>query len=231
MNEFRRALLERLPRPERGFVLAMLREETVAGALLLAAAVVAMVWANSAWSASYLSLREAVIGPAALHLDLSLRAWAADGLLAIFFFVAGLELKREIVCGQLARPSTALLPVVAAIAGMLVPAGIYLLAAAGPACCWPCMPGSRTAGSPPGGSTCRWPCSSGHWCMPAACTPRSPEWPSGCSPGCDRTRVRRTPRRSGSSTGCDPCQPGWRCPSSRCSQRGRHWPAARWAPR
>lgn len=131
MNVLRRALLERLPRPERSFVLSMLREETVGGALLLLAAVVAMVWANSGWRASYLSMREVVIGPAALHLDLSLQTWAADGLLAIFFFVAGLELKREVVCGQLSRLSAALLPVVAAVAGMVVPAGIYLLVAAG----------------------------------------------------------------------------------------------------
>ena len=62
------------------------------------------------------------MGPAALHLNLSLSAWAADGLLAIFFFVAGLELKRELVVGSLSDRSQAALPVVAALAGMIAPA-------------------------------------------------------------------------------------------------------------
>src|SRR3954469_3977922 len=79
----------------------ILRKETVGGVLLLAGTVVALVWANSPWSAAYASLRDTVVGPASLHLDLSLGAWAADGLLAIFFFVAGLELKREFVAGDL----------------------------------------------------------------------------------------------------------------------------------
>jgi NhaA family Na+:H+ antiporter len=71
-----------------------------------------------------------VVGPEALHLDLTLQEWAADGLLAIFFFVAGLELKRELVVGQLRRPSEAVLPMVAAVCGMAVPAGVYLAVAA-----------------------------------------------------------------------------------------------------
>ncbi|MFY1691834.1 Na+/H+ antiporter NhaA [Plantactinospora sp. WMMB782] len=103
----------------------ILRAETVGGVLLLIAAVIALVWANSPWSAAYRSLGDFTVGPAALHLDLSLASWAADGLLAIFFFVAGLELKREFVAGDLRQPRRAMLPVAAAVGGMVVPALIY----------------------------------------------------------------------------------------------------------
>ncbi|KAA0021141.1 Na+/H+ antiporter NhaA [Antrihabitans cavernicola] len=106
-------------------VTALLRRETVGGALLLGAAVFALVWANSAWSATYISFRELVVGPSALHLNLSLGTWAADGLLAIFFFVVGLELKREFVAGDLRDPRRAALPIAAAIGGMAVPALVF----------------------------------------------------------------------------------------------------------
>ncbi|MEO3743612.1 Na+/H+ antiporter NhaA [Plantactinospora sp. B5E13] len=104
----------------------ILRTETVGGVLLLVAAVLALAWANSPWGAAYRSLGAFEIGPAALHLDLSLAQWAADGLLAIFFFVAGLELKREFVAGDLREPRRAMLPVAAALGGMTVPALIYV---------------------------------------------------------------------------------------------------------
>ena len=107
-------------------LLDTLRTEKTGGALLLLGAAAALVWANSPLRDAYAAMRETVVGPAALHLDLSLAAWATDGLLAIFFFVVGLELKREIVAGELRRPSTAALPVVAAVGGMAVPALIYL---------------------------------------------------------------------------------------------------------
>ena len=81
---------------------SILRRETVGGALLLLATLLALGWANSPWSQSYLQLQNVMIGPSALHLDLTLSGWAADGLLAIFFFVAGLELKREFVDGAFA---------------------------------------------------------------------------------------------------------------------------------
>jgi NhaA family Na+:H+ antiporter len=123
----RRTVLGRLPYPETRFLLGALREETVGGALLLGAAAIAVVWASSPWSDSYETLRNATVGPEALHLHLTLEQWAADGLLAIFFFVAGLELKRELVVGQLRQPSEAALPVAAAVCGMVVPAGVYLL--------------------------------------------------------------------------------------------------------
>lgn len=108
-------------------VAALLRQETVGGALLLVAAVVALVWANSPWAAAYDAMSAYVVGPAALHLDLSLASWAADGLLAIFFFVAGLEVKREFVAGDLREPRRAVIPVVAAVGGMVVPALLFVL--------------------------------------------------------------------------------------------------------
>jgi NhaA family Na+:H+ antiporter len=113
--------------PESSRIASVLRKETVGGVLLLVGTVVALVWANSPWSDSYASLRDTTVGPAALHLDLSLGAWAADGLLAIFFFVAGLELKREFVAGDLRDPRRAALPVAAALGGMAAPALIYVL--------------------------------------------------------------------------------------------------------
>ncbi len=109
----------------------MLRTETVGGVLLLGAAVVALLWANSPWRDAYTSLRNATVGPAALHLDLDLSTWAADGLLAIFFFVAGLELKRELAVGDLRDPQRAALPVVAALCGVAVPAVLYLAVSSG----------------------------------------------------------------------------------------------------
>ncbi|HYN96439.1 MAG TPA: Na+/H+ antiporter NhaA [Pilimelia sp.] len=107
-------------------VAGALRSETIGGLLLLAGAAVALIWANSPWRGSYDAVTGTTVGPAALHLDLTVGAWAADGLLAIFFFVVGLELRREFVDGELRSPSRAALPIVAALGGMLVPALIYL---------------------------------------------------------------------------------------------------------
>ena len=104
----------------------ILRKETIGGALLLAAAVIALVWANSPWSSAYETIRDAKIGPASLHLHLPAGTWAADGLLAIFFFVAGLELKREFVAGDLRDPKVAAVPVAAAVGGVILPALLYL---------------------------------------------------------------------------------------------------------
>ncbi|MBC8093280.1 MAG: Na+/H+ antiporter NhaA, partial [Pseudonocardia sp.] len=101
--------------PEVSRVGDILRTETVGGVLLVAAAALALAWANSPLSEAYTALSEVRIGPAALHLDLTLAQWAGDGLLAIFFFVAGLELKREFVAGDLRDPRRAALPVAAAI--------------------------------------------------------------------------------------------------------------------
>ena len=104
----------------------ILRTETTGGLLLLGAAVIALGWANSPWSGAYHAMSSFRLGPAAWHLDLTLAGWAADGLLAVFFFVAGLELKREFVAGDLRDPARAALPIAAAIGGMAVPAALYV---------------------------------------------------------------------------------------------------------
>ncbi|AYF73144.1 Na+/H+ antiporter NhaA [Nocardia yunnanensis] len=99
-----------------------LRTETFGGALLLIAAAGALIWVNSPWGASYTTMIDTRLAIPALHLDLSLADWTKDGLLAVFFFVAGLELKRELVVGELADRKRATLPIVAAIGGVVMPA-------------------------------------------------------------------------------------------------------------
>ncbi|HEX6352355.1 Na+/H+ antiporter NhaA [Actinophytocola sp.] len=101
-----------------------LRTETVGGFILLAATALALLAANGPWADAYQTLRDTAVGPHVLHLDLTVGEWAKDGLLALFFFVAGLELKRELVIGELSHLKNALLPVIAAIGGMVVPAVI-----------------------------------------------------------------------------------------------------------
>src|SRR5262245_51312675 len=86
---------------------------------MLVAAVVAVIWANLG-PISYATFLHLPIGP------LDLEHWVADGLLAVFFFVAGLELKRELTVGALSRPAEALVPMVAAVCGMVVPALIFV---------------------------------------------------------------------------------------------------------
>ncbi|MFG3525712.1 Na+/H+ antiporter NhaA [Streptomyces sp. NPDC047917] len=122
----RRTLLGRLSLPERNYLAEALRTETVGGVILLVAAVAALVWANT-FGSSYASVSDFHFGPDSLGLNLSVAHWAADGLLAIFFFVAGVELKRELVAGELRDPRAAALPVVAALCGMAVPAVVYTL--------------------------------------------------------------------------------------------------------
>ena len=112
--------------PEAKRLAEVLRRETVGGMLLLVAAAAAIGWANSPWSDSYRALSEFTVGPAALHLDLNLATWAADGLLAIFFFVVGVELKREFVAGDLRDPRRAMLPILAAVGGMVAPALVFV---------------------------------------------------------------------------------------------------------
>jgi NhaA family Na+:H+ antiporter len=109
----------------------LLHNETYSGALLLVAATAAMVIANSPWSDWYFSLSNTVIGPEAIHLDLTVATWAADGLLAIFFFVAGMELKYELVSGSLSNRANAAVPIAAALGGMIVPAVIFFAINAG----------------------------------------------------------------------------------------------------
>ncbi|SQD97335.1 MULTISPECIES: Na+/H+ antiporter NhaA [unclassified Parafrankia] len=111
--------------PEARRIADILRQETVGGVLLLTAAVVALGWANSPWADTYESLRGLSVGPGSLHLDLTLAQWASDGLLAVFFFVAGLELKSEFLAGDLRDPRRAAVPVAAAVGGVIVPAVLF----------------------------------------------------------------------------------------------------------
>ena len=119
---------EFLQRPSRqnvAWLRAQLQDETVGGVLLLIAAAIALVWANSPWGQSYADLVGLQVGPISLHLDLPLGVWASDGLLAVFFFVVGLELKHELVLGSLSKVSQAVVPAAAALGGMIVPAAIF----------------------------------------------------------------------------------------------------------
>lgn len=128
---FRRQMFARGTWPEASRIAAILRTESVGGLLLLVAGLVALVWANSPWREAYHTLSETKVGPTGWHLDLTLATWAADGLLAVFFFVAGLELKREFVAGDLRDPRRAALPIAAAVGGMAVPAVLYIAVIAG----------------------------------------------------------------------------------------------------
>ncbi|MEN9621422.1 MAG: Na+/H+ antiporter NhaA [Actinomycetota bacterium] len=107
----------------------ILRRETVGGILLLSATVLALIIANSGWGETYFGLRDTylTIGFGDFSWKISVGHIAADGLLAIFFFLAGLELKREFIAGELRDPRKALVPVVAAVGGVTVPAVIYVL--------------------------------------------------------------------------------------------------------
>lgn len=110
---------------------AWVSRETTGGALLIGAAFLALIWANSPWREAYQTLSATTVGPAEIgplpvHLDLSLATWAADGLLAIFFFVVGVELKQEFVAGSLRNPREAGVPMIAAVGGMAVPAIVYV---------------------------------------------------------------------------------------------------------
>ncbi|MDA8579400.1 Na+/H+ antiporter NhaA [Pontimonas sp.] len=106
----------------------ILRQETIGGLIIVGAALIAVVLANSPLGEDYFGLRETYItlGFGELAWKISVGKFTADGLLAIFFFLVGLELKREFVSGELRDPRKALVPVVAAIGGVLVPAGLYL---------------------------------------------------------------------------------------------------------
>ena len=105
---------------ERAILADTLRAETTGGLLLLAAGIVALGLANSPWQNAYDHLRAAQLGP------LTVEAWAADGALALFFYLAGVELKRELIVGTLSKLNEAVVPMVAAVAGMVLPATIYL---------------------------------------------------------------------------------------------------------
>ncbi|MGH7719863.1 MAG: Na+/H+ antiporter NhaA [Gemmatimonadaceae bacterium] len=122
-------LIERVLRPFQQFV----QTESAGGIVLLACTAVALVWANSPWAASYFHLWETplTVGAPRVGLTMSLHHWINDGLMAVFFFLVGLEIKRELLVGELASPRQAALPIAAALGGMLVPAAIYAALNAG----------------------------------------------------------------------------------------------------
>ena len=134
--------------------------EASGGALLVAAALVAVVWANSPWSESYRSVwtSELTVSMAGHGITEDLRHWINDGLMTLFFFVIGLEIKGEIVSGQLRHARDAAVPLVGALGGMLVPAALFLaFNLGGPgsgvgACRW-----RRTSPSPSVSSHCSGP--------------------------------------------------------------------------
>jgi NhaA family Na+:H+ antiporter len=119
----------RLPRPVRQF----LDTEASGGVLLLAAALIALIWANSPWGASYEALwhTEISLNFGRYVLEGDLHHWVNDALMVIFFFVVGLEIKGELVHGKLRDPRTAAMPAIAALGGMVVPALLFLLVASG----------------------------------------------------------------------------------------------------
>ena len=119
----------RVPRVVRQF----LDTEASGGVVLLVAAMVALVWANSPWSASYRTLwsTELTLGLGRYVLVEDLQHWVNDALMAVFFLVVGLEIKRELVHGDLRDRRAAAMPTIAAAGGMVVPALLYLLVTAG----------------------------------------------------------------------------------------------------
>jgi Na+:H+ antiporter, NhaA family len=113
----------RLSRAARAF----LETEAAGGIVLMAAASAALIWANSPWHGSYEELwhTELAVKVGTVGIAEDLRHWVNDALMALFFFVVGLEVKRELVTGELRRWRTAAVPVVAALGGMVVPAIVY----------------------------------------------------------------------------------------------------------
>jgi NhaA family Na+:H+ antiporter len=110
-------------------LLEFLRTEEASGVFLLAAALVALVWANSGFAEAYHQLWSTVatLGIGSVTISLDLQGWVNEGLMTLFFLVVGLEIKREVTTGELRDPKTLALPIMAAIGGMVVPAGIFLI--------------------------------------------------------------------------------------------------------
>jgi NhaA family Na+:H+ antiporter len=117
--------IDRLLAPFREFS----EQQAAGGVLLMAAAIVALIWANSPFADSYVALWETTItiGVGEVGLSKALLLWINDGLMAIFFLVIGLEIKREVLVGELASRRRATLPIAAAFGGAIVPAALFLL--------------------------------------------------------------------------------------------------------
>jgi len=127
INKFRitSPQMERITIPFQDFV----KTESFSGILLIAFMLIALIWANSPWSSSYESLWQTQVNVSigSFKIDKPLLLWINDGLMAVFFFVVGLEIKRELLVGELSSFRQAMFPIAAAIGGMVVPAAIYLL--------------------------------------------------------------------------------------------------------
>src|SRR5678816_3523315 len=117
----------------RGIFLSFVQSEAASSVLLMACTGLALAWANSPWHTTYDALLHSTLGVTVGNrvFSLSGHAWINDGLMALFFFVVGLEIKREVVVGQLSSLRQATLPASAAIGGMLVPAAVYAVFNAG----------------------------------------------------------------------------------------------------
>ena len=154
-------LIERALRPFQEFS----QRESSSGLLLLACTALALGWANSPWADAYAHLWEITlaVGTGEFAIRETLRHWINDGLMAVFFFLVGLEIKREVLVGELASLRRAMVPLAGALGGMIVPALLYLAA----------------NGSGPGASAgaFRWPPTSpsrsGSW----RCSARGYRWP------------------------------------------------------
>ena len=127
----KRRLFRYISKREIARVNRLLKREFFGGLIIMVAALVGFIAANSPIADWFLGLRNFSFGPESLGLHMSVGHWASDGLLAIFFFMVGLELKREFVEGDLRSPRTAIVPVAAAVGGVLIPAGLYLAVNAG----------------------------------------------------------------------------------------------------
>ncbi|HLU16897.1 MAG TPA: Na+/H+ antiporter NhaA [Edaphocola sp.] len=126
MKEVKKAPIERVTRPIQKFI----QNEKAGGIVLGISVILALIIANSPLAEAYHHILGYQIGfqvEGQSYLSYNLHHWIDDGLMAIFFFVVGLELKREIVGGELANPRKAMLPIAAALGGMIVPAIIYLI--------------------------------------------------------------------------------------------------------
>ena len=126
---FKRSRLAPLLRPVHAFLAA----ESAGGVVLIASTVAALVWANSPWAQGYFDFwhTKLAVSFGGSTLALSLQHWVNDGLMAVFFLMVGLEIKRELLVGELASPRRAALPLAAAVGGMVVPAALYAAVNAG----------------------------------------------------------------------------------------------------
>src|SRR5439155_1412549 len=128
-----RPVLRRMRRPRRFMtdpqIGSIRRPGASSGIVLLCAAAFALIWANSPWRESYAAIWHLPLGLrlGPLGFERDLHFWVNDGLMTIFFFVVGLEIRRELHHGELSEPRRAVLPFAAAFGGMLAPAAIFLL--------------------------------------------------------------------------------------------------------